>query len=119
MTITTGPPPEVHYAAAPAESGQDWRLRSVCANSSDPDLWFPGGSTGIWVARIEGAKRLCLNVCPVIDQCRKLLGELEATCGPVEGIWAGTDMDERNGEKRRMQKAASRSRYNAKRRVSA
>lgn len=115
MTIITELPAEVHYAAAPPDPGEDWRLRSVCANSNNPDAWFPDGTVGIWVARIEGAKRLCLNTCPVIDQCRVLLADLEAN-GPVAGIWAGTDEEDRNGERLRARKAASRARYNAKRR---
>jgi len=70
-------------------NGEDWRDLAAC-RSSDPDLFFPAGSTGDAVDQIQSAKRICRS-CPVQDAC--LHFALETNQGV--GVWGGMDEDER------------------------
>lgn len=72
-----------------------WRDRAACRDT-DPDLFFPVGTTGVAVEEIEAAKALCQS-CPVCAQCLDFA--LEAN--QEAGIWGGTSEDER----RRMRSA--------------
>lgn len=73
----------------------DWRASSAC-RSEDPDLFFPLGNTGIWLAVIEQAKTVCRR-CPSEGQC--LQWALET--GQDAGVWGGLSEDERRRLKRR------------------
>jgi WhiB family redox-sensing transcriptional regulator len=44
-----------------------WRGRSACRDS-DPDVFFPIGSTGAALEQIETARRIC-TACTVRDEC--------------------------------------------------
>ena len=44
-----------------------WRMRSACLDS-DPDVFFPIGTTGGALEQIETAKRIC-TACLVTDEC--------------------------------------------------
>jgi len=70
-------------------NGEGWRDRAAC-RSTDPDLFFPAGSTGDAVDQIQSAKRICRS-CPVQDAC--LHFALETNQGV--GVWGGMDEDER------------------------
>lgn len=114
---TTAARPTTRLAPVPREPDYDWMARSVCANSDDPNAWFPAGNTGFWLQHIEDTKALCLT-CPVLEQCERLLKHLEDH-GDVAGIWAGTSEADRMGEKRRAQRAQAKARYNEKRQAAA
>ena len=60
--------------------------RALCAEpGTDPGLWFSGPeATG-------HAKAICSS-CPVVDECL----ELALGWHPVEGVWGGTTIGERN-----------------------
>ena len=45
----------------------DWRAESACKDT-DPDLFFPVGTTGPAIEQIEAAKAVC-GICPVQSQC--------------------------------------------------
>jgi hypothetical protein len=47
--------------------GMNWREDAACSDS-DPDLFFPIGTTGNTLRQIEAAKRICLT-CPAQLQC--------------------------------------------------
>lgn len=116
-TDATAARPTTRLAPVPTESDPDWMARSVCANSSDPNAWFPAGTTGFWLQHIEDVKALCLT-CPVLAQCARLLKHLEAH-GEVAGIWAGTSEVDRTSAKRRQQRAQAKARYDEKQRAAA
>lgn len=117
-TDLTAARPTTRLAPVPREPDADWMSKSYCANSSDPNAWFPAGNTGFWVQHIEDTKALCITMCPVMAECQRLLKHLEDH-GEVAGIWAGTSEADRMSEKRRRQRAQAKSRYNDKRRVAA
>jgi len=86
----------VRYAeltSAPSTSGapseDDWRGWALCAGES-PDLFFPIGSSPYAARQAAEAKRVCAR-CPVEEAC--LAWALEHS--PVEGVFGGTDQDER------------------------
>lgn len=56
----------------------------------DPDLWFPVGTIGPALHQAEQAKAMCKTRCPITDECLDRALRLNA-----EGIWGGTDQDER------------------------
>lgn len=109
--------PTTRLTPVPREPDHDWMARSVCANSSDPEAWFPAGNTGHWLRHIDTTKKLCLT-CPVLAQCERLLRHLEDH-GEVAGIWAGTSESDRMSEKRRRQRMQAKVRYDEKRKAAA
>jgi WhiB family redox-sensing transcriptional regulator len=68
---------------------EQWRLDAACA-STDPDLFFPIGSTGRALDQIEGAKRVCA-ICPVSGPCL----EFALATNQDSGVWGGRSEDER------------------------
>ncbi|MBB6080997.1 WhiB family transcriptional regulator [Streptomyces paradoxus] len=85
-----------------SEAGVDWRHNAVC-REEDPELFFPIGNTGPALLQIEEAKAVCRR-CPVMERC--LHWAMES--GQEQGVWGGTDEDER----RRMRRRAARKRAN-------
>lgn len=85
----------------------DWREVALCADS-EPNLFFPIGSTGPAVAQIENAKKIC-GECPVQESCLQyaLQSNQEA------GVWGGYAEDERRRLRKRW--LAERRRRNAAR----
>src|SRR5580704_2099288 len=67
----------------------NWREDAACGDA-DPDLFFPIGTTGNALRRIDEAKRICRR-CPAQLQC--LAWALEN--GITDGVWGGTTADER------------------------
>jgi WhiB family redox-sensing transcriptional regulator len=67
----------------------DWRTRAACRDT-DPDLFFPIGSTGPAVEQIADAKAVCRQ-CPSQPQCL----EFALATNQESGIWGGTSEDER------------------------
>ena len=66
-----------------------WRDRAGCRDS-DPDLFFPVGSTGAAVEEIRAAKAVC-GKCAVREQCLAFALETNQEAG----IWGGTSEEER------------------------
>jgi WhiB family redox-sensing transcriptional regulator len=66
-----------------------WRNRSACRDS-DPDVFFPVGSTGSAVEQIEAARRIC-GACSVRAECL----DFALATNQEAGIWGGTTEDER------------------------
>ena len=85
---------------------EDWRRLAACRNT-EPDLFFPVGTTGPAVDQIKSAKRVCES-CPAMSACL----EFALATNQESGIWGGTSEEER----RRLRKswlAARRSRARA------
>jgi len=72
-----------------------WRDGAAC-RSTDPNLFFPAGSTGAAVEQIDAAKAICQS-CPVRGECL----EFSMVTNQEGGIWGGLTEDER----RRMRSA--------------
>ena len=68
----------------------DWRYRARCRTGYDPNTWFPAGMTGPFALQTEHAKSICRH-CPVVQECRAFALETRQT----DGVWGGTDADER------------------------
>lgn len=66
-----------------------WRDRSLCRDSN-PDLFFPIGTTGTAVDQIEAAKSVC-GACPVREECL----EFALATNQEAGVWGGTTEEER------------------------
>ena len=67
----------------------DWRDLSACRDT-DPDLFFPVGTTGPAIEQIENAKAVCAE-CEARQPCL----EFALTTNQDSGIWGGTSEEER------------------------
>lgn len=67
----------------------DWRDRSLCRDS-DPELFFPIGTTGHAIDQIDAAKEVCER-CTVQAECL----EFALATNQEAGVWGGTTEDER------------------------
>ena len=67
----------------------DWRDRASCRDT-DPDLFFPVGTTGPALDQIAAAKAVC-NACDAQDQCL----EFALATNQEAGVWGGTSEEER------------------------
>ena len=72
----------------------DWRENSACRDT-DPDLFFPVGTTGPAIEQIENAKAVC-RVCDVQKNCL----DYALTTNQDSGIWGGTSEEERRALRR-------------------
>ncbi|MFI0898105.1 WhiB family transcriptional regulator [Streptomyces sp. NPDC020983] len=77
----------------------DWQLRAACRDE-DPELFFPVGTSGPALLKIEEAKAVCRR-CPVMDACRSWALET----GQEAGVWGGLSEDERRAVRRRERRA--------------
>ena len=68
---------------------QDWRELASCRDT-DPDLFFPVGTTGPAVDQIESAKGVCRR-CPAQVACL----EFALATNQESGVWGGTSEEER------------------------
>lgn len=66
-----------------------WRHVAACRNT-DPDLFFPVGSTGPAIDQIEAARAVCLS-CDAQAQCL----EFALATNQEAGVWGGTSEEER------------------------
>jgi WhiB family redox-sensing transcriptional regulator len=90
--------------AALAAADYEWRKHSLCRDTN-PDLFFPVGTTGAALVQIEEAKAVC-RVCPVQAECLNFA----LTTNQDSGIWGGTSEEERRKLRRAyvaQQKAAA------------
>jgi WhiB family redox-sensing transcriptional regulator len=74
-------------ALANAEYG--WRSQALCRDT-DPELFFPIGTTGAALVQIEQARAVCRQ-CPVQADCL----DFALTTNQDSGIWGGTSEEER------------------------
>ncbi len=74
-------------ALANAEYG--WRVEALCRDT-DPELFFPIGTTGAALVQIDHARAVCLQ-CPVQADCL----DFALSTNQDSGIWGGTSEEER------------------------
>ena len=67
----------------------DWRQLAAC-KSTQPDLFFPVGTTGPAIEQIEAAKGVCRS-CEAQAPCL----EFALATNQESGIWGGTSEEER------------------------
>ncbi|MFM7686781.1 MAG: WhiB family transcriptional regulator [Actinomycetota bacterium] len=73
-----------------------WKKDAICRDT-DPDLFFPVGTTGFALVQIDRAKQVC-GECPVNEDCLQYAIETNQD----SGIWGGTSEEERRQIRRRM-----------------
>lgn len=66
-----------------------WRNQALCRDT-DPDLFFPVGTTGVAIDQIEAAKAVC-QICPAQEPCLEFALATHQECG----VWGGTSEEER------------------------
>ena len=81
----------------------DWRDLAAC-RSTEPDLFFPIGTTGPAIDQIEAAKRVC-RICDAQEPCL----DFALATNQESGVWGGTSEEER----RKLRKAWLASRRRA------
>lgn len=72
-----------------AHADYSWRGHAICRDT-DPELFFPVGTTGYALLQIARAKEVCTQ-CPVRGDCLQYALETNQD----SGIWGGTSEDER------------------------
>ncbi|MCX6520484.1 MAG: WhiB family transcriptional regulator [Actinobacteria bacterium] len=77
-----------------ANADYSWRNRSICRDT-DPDLFFPVGTTGQALLQIAKAKEVC-GECPVSTDCLEYALETNQD----SGIWGGLDEEQRRAIRR-------------------
>ena len=80
-------------------ASDEWRRTAACRDT-DPDLFFPVGTTGPAIEQIESAKAVC-RACDAQDLCL----EYALATNQDSGIWGGTSEDERRQLRKRYQAA--------------
>lgn len=76
-------------SVALANASYHWRREAACRDTN-PDLFFPVGTTGQALVQIEQARIVC-RACPVQSDCL----EYALTTNQDAGIWGGTSEEER------------------------
>ena len=79
-----------------ANADYTWRRHAICRDT-DPDLFFPVGTTGYALVQIDRAKQVCTE-CPVRVECLDYALETNQD----SGIWGGTSEEERRTLRRRI-----------------
>ena len=77
-----------------AAAEETWRDHALCRDT-DPELFFPVGTTGHALTSIEHAKRVC-EQCKVTRDCLDFALETNQD----SGIWGGLSEDERRAIRR-------------------
>ena len=70
-------------------ASDEWRRTAACRDT-DPDLFFPVGTTGPAIEQIENAKAVCRQ-CDAQTACL----EFAIATNQDSGIWGGTSEEER------------------------
>ena len=79
-----------------ANADYTWRSEAICRDT-DPELFFPVGTTGYALLQIARAKEVC-GQCPVHSDCLEYALETNQD----SGIWGGTSEEERRTIRRRV-----------------
>lgn len=82
-------------AQAPTVNLRQWRELAACRDS-DPDLFFPIGTTGPAIEQIEEAKAVC-HACIVREDCL----QFSLNTNQEAGVWGGYAEDERRRLRKR------------------
>lgn len=72
-----------------ALADDSWRSMAACQDT-DPDLFFPVGTTGPAIEQIESAKAVC-DTCDAKPACL----EFALVTNQDSGVWGGTSEEER------------------------
>jgi len=72
----------------------EWRDHALCRDT-DPELFFPVGTTGTALTQIERARQVCAE-CAVRVDCL----EFSLTTNQDSGIWGGLSEEERRAIRR-------------------
>ena len=88
-----------------ANADYTWRTDAICRDT-DPDLFFPIGTTGQALTQIARAKQVC-GECPVRVDCLDYALETNQD----SGIWGGLSEEERRDIRRRNAAAAKQRLY--------
>ena len=83
-----------------ADAADEWRDAALCRDT-DPDLFFPVGTTGQALISIDHAKRVCAE-CDVTNACLQFALDTNQD----SGIWGGLTEEERRVIRRRRVAAA-------------
>ncbi len=70
-------------------ANDDWRAQAACQDTN-PDLFFPVGTTGPAIDQIKSAKDVC-DTCEAKDPCL----EFALATNQDSGVWGGTSEEER------------------------
>jgi len=73
-----------------------WRTNAICRDT-DPELFFPVGTTGQALLQLSKAKDTC-NQCTVKDECLQFAIDTNQD----SGVWGGTSEDERRAIRRQI-----------------
>lgn len=76
----------------------DWRLQAACRDT-DPDLFFPVGTTGAAIDQIAAARAVCMQ-CLARAECLEFALETNQD----SGVWGGTSEEERRQMRRARQR---------------
>ncbi|MFM8267274.1 MAG: WhiB family transcriptional regulator [Ilumatobacteraceae bacterium] len=71
-----------------------WRRQAICRDT-DPELFFPVGTTGAALVQIDRAKQVC-GECPVQADCLQYAIDTNQDAG----IWGGLSEEERRATRR-------------------
>jgi WhiB family redox-sensing transcriptional regulator len=82
-------------ATSPADSMPDWRGEAACRDT-DPDLFFPVGTTGSAIEQIASAKIVC-DAC----ECKIACLDFALNTNQDSGVWGGTAEEERRKIRRK------------------
>ena len=77
-----------------AAADDQWRDQALCRDT-DPDLFFPVGTTGMAVVQVDHAKRVC-HECTVTDSCL----DFALATNQDSGVWGGLSEEERRSIRR-------------------
>jgi WhiB family transcriptional regulator, redox-sensing transcriptional regulator len=80
----------------------EWVYQARCRDT-DPELFFPIGTTGPAAVQIAAAKAVCAK-CEVRAQCL----EWAMTTGQDAGVWGGMSEEERRALRRARRREAAR-----------
>ena len=70
-------------------ANDSWRANSACRDT-DPDLFFPVGTTGLALEQIAAAKAVC-DTCEAKEPCL----QFALSTNQDSGVWGGTSEEER------------------------
>lgn len=77
----------------------EWRVSAACRDT-DPELFFPVGTTGPAVDQIASAKEVCIG-CLSRGDCL----DFAIATNQDSGVWGGTSEEERRSIRRRLRAA--------------
>jgi WhiB family redox-sensing transcriptional regulator len=89
LKIKGGDPLALTWTRSIEWDTDDWRKNAACRDT-DPELFFPIGTTGQAIDQIEAARSVCY-ACEVREACL----EFALATNQESGVWGGTSEEER------------------------